>query len=90
MKVNVYSIFDQKARAFSQPFYCVNDEVADRAFSNTLRDETTMIGRYPGDYTCYRIGEFDDATGLLISELPPAFIAQGSGNGQAQLSLVAS
>lgn len=63
MRNNVYSVYDQKAKVFCQPFCSLNDETALRAFAYSANDTSTEIGRYPSDFDLYNLGFFDDQTG---------------------------
>lgn len=63
MKLNLYSIFDKKARTYNTPFYLLNDEIAKRTALDLVKDHTTTIAKHPQDFILFRIGEFDDQTG---------------------------
>lgn len=66
MKLNVYSIMDNKAEAFLPPFFMHNDSVAMRAFADAVNDSTHQFFKNPNDYCLYRIGHFDDNTGVIV------------------------
>lgn len=68
MKLYAYSIYDRKAVIFHAPFFSHSDGSAARSFSDVSNDKSTNIGRHPSDYVLYRVGEFDDASGQLLSE----------------------
>lgn len=70
MKLQTYAIFDSKANVFSQPFFAANNAVALRMFGNTADDPATNLHKNPVDYTLHHIGEYDDATGALVSIQP--------------------
>lgn len=70
MKLNWYSIFDAKARCYSQPFLSYNDEVALRSFVALANDTQSQVGAFSDDFTLYRIGFFDDQVGHIEAELP--------------------
>lgn len=65
MMLEVFAIFDNKARAFNQPFYFPTVEVAQRAFRTVTNDETSQIHKSPADYELFHLGRFDDATGTF-------------------------
>jgi hypothetical protein len=65
VKLNVYSVFDEKAGAYLQPFFMQNDNVALRAISNCLADPQHNFALNPSDYTLFLIGEWDDALGAI-------------------------
>lgn len=58
-----YSIFDNKAKIYSSPFYAINDQVALRNFTAEVNQPESMLHKFPNDYCLYCIGKFDDLTG---------------------------
>lgn len=60
MKLNIYTVYDEKATAYLQPFFQPNDAMAIRIMENTLMNAESMFANHPEDYTLYKIGEFDD------------------------------
>lgn len=70
MKLQTYAIYDSKAKVFSHPFYCQNNEVAIRNFVATAEDKTTSICKYPEDFSLHHIGEYDDETAAFVSQTP--------------------
>nr|QJB21640.1 MAG: nonstructural protein [Microvirus sp.] len=61
MKLDIFSVFDAKAKTFCTPFFSSNISTATRAFAHAANDKTTDIGRYPSDFTLYHIGTFNDS-----------------------------
>ena len=71
MKLSVYSIHDSAAKAFIQPFFMHNDGLAIRAFQGNVNSkEPNNISEHPDQFTLYKIGEFDDSTGQIITYQP--------------------
>ncbi len=68
MKLNIYSIFDTASGLYSRPFFTLSDAEAIRSFSDITQDAEHPIGKHPEDYTLFRLGVFDDTTGLLNNE----------------------
>ncbi|AXH74087.1 MAG: nonstructural protein [Microviridae sp.] len=62
---NVYTVYDSKALVYGNPFYSVNDQVALRDFSQAAGDPGSLISKAPVDYTLFKIGSYDDTTGLF-------------------------
>ena len=60
--MNIYSIFDDKGKFFSTPFYSRNDNVAVRDFSNVVMNEQNPMSRSKGDYSLYFLGFIFHAT----------------------------
>lgn len=66
--MQIYSIFDSKAECYLQPFFCPTRAVALRHFSQACNDETTQFYLYPGDFTLFELGDFNEKTGTLNAE----------------------
>lgn len=67
----VYSVHDNKALLWMQPFFALAHGQAIRAFSDEANTRNSAMNRHPTDYTLFCIGEYDDQTGALMSKLPP-------------------
>lgn len=65
MLLNVYSFYDQAAKAYLQPFFLQTDEVAKRAFTQCLQDEGHNFASAPADYTLFKIAIFSDENGQI-------------------------
>lgn len=63
MILKAYSIRDGKAEAFNPPFFMASKGLAMRGFMDLVNDPNTTIAKYPGDFSLYEIGEFDDSNG---------------------------
>ncbi|AXH75077.1 MAG: nonstructural protein [Microviridae sp.] len=61
----LYSIYDNKAKAFSNPFTSVNDHTAVRDFQRAATDPNSDICRFPEDYTLFQIASFNDENAVL-------------------------
>lgn len=68
MNLNIYAVYDRKAEAYMNPFHAPLDGMAIRMFSQSVNDPQTMLSKYPDDFTLYRIGTFDDQTGMYTQE----------------------
>ena len=69
MKLKIYSIKDTKI-GFMQPFYQANQAVAIRAFNNAVNSkEINNINQNLDDMELWELGEFDDQTGEIKSEV---------------------
>ncbi len=73
--LTAYSIFDKKAATYNTPFFCINDGVACRSFSDLVRDHRSTVGQHPEDFALYRLGEFNDLEGI-ISPCAPTAVAE--------------
>lgn len=71
MNLSVFALYDQKAKAFLQPFFLPNEEVAKRAMTQHLQNPDTEISKFPSDYTLFQLGDYDDNTGEIKPEKTP-------------------
>lgn len=71
--MKVYSIFDRKAQGYEMPTLMLfrNDELALRAIGAAFNGGQLggLFGKYPEDFEIYCLGEFDQNTGLIKSEV---------------------
>ncbi len=58
----IFSIFDQKAKAYLPPFVLPEVGMATRTFADCVNSEEHQFGRHPGDYTLMELGTWDDST----------------------------
>lgn len=65
MKLKLFSIYDSKSKAHSNPFCSAAAGSAIRGFIDLVMDEKSNVAKHPGDYTLMEIGGFDDCTGCL-------------------------
>lgn len=82
----LFSVFDVKAAVFGPPLMFGAAGEAIRGFTMAVRDERSMISKFPGDYQLFRIGQFDELHGVLVSEVPPVLIVTGAEVAGAPLS----
>lgn len=63
MKFGVYSVYDDKAKAYITPFFMPTDAMAIREFANMANDNGHRFCLNAEDYTLFRVGrwESDDA-----------------------------
>lgn len=72
------SVFDEVAQVFAKPVFVHNEAVALRS----LRDEvnsggsTSELANHPSDFSLYRVGVFDDNTGVIIAEDKPVLVCR--------------
>ncbi len=68
MKVQLYAVFDMASGTYEKPFFSTADDLVRREFQNVATAADTPIGKHPKDYSLWRLGNFDDNTGLLKNE----------------------
>lgn len=67
MNMNIYTIYDEKAKAYLLPFFMQNDAMAKRVFAECANDPTHMFCKHSSDYFLHRIGTYDDQTATIDS-----------------------
>lgn len=71
MKIEVFAVFDGKARCYGQPFFFQNEQVAVRAWRETVNDATTTFYKHPQDFSLFKLGSYDDLSGSFESLTEP-------------------
>lgn len=70
MQLQIFSIYDQAAKAYITPFFLPNEEMALRAFSNCVNDPDHQFHKVPTDYSLWAIGFFDGDDGEISPHTP--------------------
>lgn len=75
----IVSVKDLAAQAFGRPVFVQSAGVAVRSFSDEVNRDVpdNQMFSHPVDFELYELGEFDDATGSLLSSGPPALLIRG-------------
>ena len=63
MIFKIFSVYDNKAKAYLPPFVLGQVGQAVREFAYCSNDKTHQFGRHPEDYTLTELGTFDDESG---------------------------
>lgn len=77
MNYPVYCIRDAVLDAFEPPFVALHDAAASRTFRNLLEDENSPYFNNKGDYSLWRVGDFNTDVGLTSA--PPVRLMSGFG-----------
>lgn len=64
--MDMYSIRDEKAVCSYEPQIFKTQVDAIRFFDQAIQNKNTMINKYPDDFTLYKIGTFDERTGVIV------------------------
>lgn len=73
MNINVYSIYDAAAKAYTQPFFVHNHGIAIRLFTDNVNsNEANNISNHPSQFTLFHIGTWDDNKGHIEAKTPEA------------------
>lgn len=74
MKLQIFSVYDEKAQIFSKPMYLTHKGEAIRAFQDAVKDPASMIAKHAEDYKLYALGTYDETTGKFVSLEVPEFM----------------
>lgn len=66
MIIEIYSVKDKAVNAFLQPFFSPTLGSAVRSLQTVVNDENHEFAKHVNDYTLFKLGDFDDTTGLII------------------------
>lgn len=77
MLQKVFTIYDDKAKAYLPPFFLPEMGQAIRAFTDCVNDPTHMFGKHPSDYTLFCAGTFNDSSGVFELEAMLLVVAHG-------------
>jgi hypothetical protein len=77
MKKIYYAVFDRKAEMYSQPFLEIKDGTAIRAVQDiVINNKDHAFAKHPSDFSLFRLGDFDDETGIINGEEKPSKIIE--------------
>lgn len=68
MQQFVYSVYDEKAKAYITPFFMHNDDMAIRIFTECAMSADHQFGRFPADYSLWRLGSWEDQKAVFTAE----------------------
>lgn len=75
MELMIFSIYDNAAKAFLQPFFAPTVEAAIRMARSVVSDPNHQFAKYPEDYTLFEIGLFDQGDGSITAAAAPHSVA---------------
>ena len=75
MTMEIYAIKDTKV-AYNLPFYQHNQAEAQRNFAAAVRDTNGIMSKNPADFELWKLGTYDDETGLIYGG-QPCYICSG-------------
>lgn len=78
MDLKIFSIYDEKAKAYFPPQFQPQIGQAIRTFTDIVNNPETQLHKHPEDYSLYHIGSFNDDNAKLESLNEPQFLARAS------------
>jgi hypothetical protein len=76
--LNLYSVFDSAAKAFTNPMVYRTDLEAMRAFETTVNAPDNQFNTYPDHFTLFQLGSFDELSGSILSLPTPKSLGLAS------------
>lgn len=78
MKLRVFAVYDDKAGAYMTPFFMPSVGEAVRAFSDAVVNPESAFHRHADDFTLYELGEYDQALGRFVCDVPEPLVRASS------------
>jgi hypothetical protein len=60
--LKIFTIYDNKANHYSQPFFAKTKAEAIRSFTDLVNDSRSTINKHSSDFVLFEIGEFEELT----------------------------
>jgi len=76
--MRIFSIYDTKAKFFTQTIAEKNSASAERNFKTAVNTDGTDFKRYPEDYELYELASFDNETGIVSPHSKPLLICSAA------------
>lgn len=77
MKYPIFTIRDHLEGFSPQLFASPNEQSAARGFAFMVSNNKNVMGFRPSNYDLYKIGEFDEESGIFEPEIAVKFICNG-------------
>ncbi len=93
MKHLIFTVYDEKAKAFLTPFFLPEKGMAVRVFTDCVNSDDHQFGKHPSDYTLFCLGEWIDHDGVIDAKQKVAigngveFLEPDFADDQAELEL---
>lgn len=74
MIIQIFAVYDSKAKAYNTPFFMHTKEMAIREFTNASISSESIFFNHPLDYTLFHLGEYNDEIAHMESLTAPDFL----------------
>lgn len=68
--MNIFTIYDNKAKAYLTPFFTRNIDTAIRDCKQIVNTTDHNFSIHAEDYSLFHIGEYDETSGKIIAQPP--------------------
>ena len=66
MLQKIFCVYDNKSKAYLNPWFLPNAEMAKRSFADSVNaSDRNPISLHPEDYVLYEVGVFDSDSGII-------------------------
>ena len=70
MLIEIYAIRDTASEGFARPFFFQSEAMAVRSFCAAMTGGDEAMASNPDDFTLYRIGSYNDESGIIEGHDP--------------------
>ena len=76
----IFAVLDAAAGTFANPWFVPHLGVAVRAFTDEVNriDDSNNLNKHPQDFALYKIGTYDDVSGVIEPLSKPELVAQAA------------
>ncbi len=75
MEHQMYTVYDEKSKAYLQPFFSQSDGTAIRAITDCVYNRDHVFSKHPADFTLFHLGSYDDSNSSFKLLPAPAVLA---------------
>lgn len=75
MNMEIFTVFDQAAKSYLEPFFTPTIEAALRVFKEACTREGHQFQKFPEDYVLFHVGSWDGKEGMVTPGTMPVKIA---------------
>lgn len=77
MTLLVFAVYDQRVKAYMQPFFAQSKGSAMRSFIDCVNDPNHPLGKTYGDFVLFELGAWSDTSGIFEPLNVPAVVMTG-------------
>lgn len=70
----MYAVLDKAANLYMAPFFVIAEGLAVRDFVDEANNPSSLLAKHAKDFSLYRLGSFDDATGSFFLHAEPQYV----------------
>ena len=74
MRKEIYAMFDSAVQSYMQPIFADAKGQVLRSLMDIVQDDNHEMSKHREDYTCFKIGEYDQQSGMIEAHTPQKVI----------------